>query len=168
MKEHVRDRVVGIVLVAFAAVWCGTVWMTVPNNYGEALVGPRDVPFGLGIALAALALALIGTSYVREATGAGDAGKSAPPNAHRSDPKSEWWAVGVVAGSLLAYALFMEWFGFVLATIVVLVGLLRLALGVRSLPVIIGMSLSMSFGVYFVMGGLMGVYLPHGTIISFF
>jgi divalent metal cation (Fe/Co/Zn/Cd) transporter len=167
MKEHIRDRIVGAVLIAFAVVWCGTVWLTVPNNYGEALVGPRDAPFGLGVALAALALALIGTSYVREAAGTGDVGKNAMP-AQKSDPKSEWWAVGVVAGSLLAYALLMEWFGFVLATIVVLVGLLRLALGVRSLPVIIGMSLSMSFGVYFVMGALMGVYLPHGTIISLF
>jgi hypothetical protein len=30
------------------------------------------------------------------------------------------------------------------------------------------MSVCLSFGVYFVMGGLMGVYLPHGTIVSLF
>ena|SRR5690242_16129575 len=160
MNGHVRDRIVGTVLIVFAAVWCVTVWLTVPNNYGEALVGPRDVPFGLGIGLAVLALALIGISYV------GGAGASHVRD--KGDRRSEWWAVGVVAGSLLAYALLMEWFGFVIATIVVIVGLLRLALGVRSLPIILGMSLSMSFGVYFVMGGLMGVYLPHGTVFSVF
>ncbi|HVY58823.1 MAG TPA: tripartite tricarboxylate transporter TctB family protein [Xanthobacteraceae bacterium] len=166
MNEHVRDRIVGTVLIVFAAVWCGTVLMTVPSNYGGALVGPRDVPLWLGIGLAALALALIVNSYFGNAAdGAGDQPES---SVRKFDRKSEWWAVGVVAGSLLAYALFMEWFGFVVATIAVIVGLLRFALGVRSLPVIVGMSVCMSFGIYFVMGWLMGVYLPHGTVISLF
>jgi hypothetical protein len=77
-------------------------------------------------------------------------------------------AIGVLTLSLVAYALLMEWFGYVVATIIVVIGLLRFALDVRSLPVLLGMSLSMSFGVYFVMGSLMGVYLPHGTVISLF
>jgi hypothetical protein len=79
---------------------------------------------------------------------------------------SEWLAGGVVAGSLIAYALLMEWFGFVVATVVVVIALLRFGLNVRSLKLILGMSLIMGFGIYFVMGGLMGVYLPRGTIIS--
>jgi hypothetical protein len=159
MNEHVRDRIVGVVLVAFAAVWCVVVWTTVPEGYGEALVGSRDVPFWLGLALGALALALIGKSYF---------GASATPEAKEKVPDraSEWLAGGVVAVSLVAYALLMEWFGFVVATVVVVTALLRFGLNVRSLKVILGMSLIMGFGIYFVMGGLMGVYLPRGTIIS--
>jgi hypothetical protein len=159
MSEHVRDRIVGVVLVAFAAVWCIVVWTTVPEGYGEALVGSRDVPFWLGLALAALALALIGKSYF---------GASAPSEAEEKVPDrtSEWLAGGVVTVSLVAYALLMEWFGFVVATVVVVIALLRFGLNVRSLKLILGMSLIMGFGIYFVMGGLMGVYLPRGTIIS--
>jgi hypothetical protein len=160
MNEHVRDRVVGVVLFAFAAVWCAVVWTTVPEGYGEALVGSRDVPFWLGLALAALALALIGKSYFGASTPSEAEEKTVP------DRASEWLAGGVVTVSLIAYALLMEWFGFVVATVVVVIALLRFGLNVRSLKLILGMSLIMGFGIYFVMGGLMGVYLPRGTIIS--
>lgn len=163
MAEHIRDRIVGVALMAFAVVWCAVVWMTVPNAYGGAVVGPRDMPLWLGFSLGLLALALIGRSYISEAPAPvlKEARSSPPP-----ERKSEWLAGGVVAVSVVTYALFMEWFGFVVATVVVVFALLRFGLGVRSLPLLFGMSLSLSFGVYFVMGWLMGVYLPHGTVIS--
>jgi putative tricarboxylic transport membrane protein len=162
MEEHVRDRIVGVVLVAFATAWCIVVWATVPNAYGDAVVGPRDVPLWLGMILGLLALALIGRSFW------GPMGQPADEKDIPIDRTSEWKAFGVVTGSLMAYALLMEWFGYVVATLVVVSVLLRFALGVTSLRVLIGMSVGLSFGVYFVMGGLMGVYLPHGTIVSLF
>jgi putative tricarboxylic transport membrane protein len=161
MSEHVRDRIVGAILIVFAAAWCIVVWKTVPTGYGEALVGPRDVPLWLGIVLGLLALALIGNSYIGAASPEAEEKPAKAP-----DRGSEWQAFATVAGSLLAYALLMEWFGFVIATVVFLVAVLRFALDVRSLKVILGMSLVMSFGIYFVMGGLMGVYLPRGAVIS--
>jgi flagellar biosynthesis protein FliP len=163
MNWRVRDRVVGAVLIAIAAVWCTVVWITVPNGYGDAPVGPRDVPFWLGIGLAVFSLVMIARSYL---TVTEEVETESPPAA--ADRKSEWLAISAVTVSLVAYALLMGWFGYVLATIVVVVGLLRFALGVRSLRVIVGMALGMSFGVYFVMGSLMGVYLPHGSVISLF
>ncbi len=163
MSEHIRDRIVGAILVVFAAAWCIVVWTTVPTGYGDALVGPRDVPLWLGLVLAALALALIGKSYF------GNVAETAEkPEKAATDYTGEWRAMAVVAGSLIAYALLMEWFGFVVATIVVVIGLLRFALNVRSPRLILGMALIMGFGIYFVMGGLMGVYLPRGTIVSLF
>jgi putative tricarboxylic transport membrane protein len=162
MSEHVRDRIVGVVLVAFAALWCIVVWTTVPTAYGDAVVGPRDVPLWLGMGLGLLALTLIRRSYWIERAGA-VVEKDAP-----IDRTSEWKAFAVVTVSVIAYALIMDWFGFVVATLVVVFVLLRFALGVRSLRVLVGMPVCMSFGVYFVMGALMGVYLPRGTLISLF
>lgn len=163
MTWRARDRVVGAFLIVIAAVWCTVVWMTVPNGYGDASVGPRDVPFWLGIGLIFFSLVMIARSYL-----AGTEETEAEPPVASPDRKSEWLAIAAVTVSLIAYALLMGWFGYVLATIIVVVGLLRFALGVRSLRVIAGMALGMSFGVYFVMGSLMGVYLPHGTVISLF
>lgn len=162
MSEHVRDRIVGVVLVAFATLWCIVVAATVPNAYGDAVVGPRDVPLWLGMALGLLALTLIGRSYWSEMAETG--GEEDAP----VDRAGEWKAFAVVTLSVVAYALIMEWFGFVVATLVVVFVLLRFTLGVRPLRVLIGMSVCMSFGVYFVMGALMGVYLPHGTVVSLF
>jgi hypothetical protein len=161
---RVRDRIVGAVLIALSLAWCTVVWITVPKGYGDAPVDPRDAPFWLGVGLIVFSLAMIVRSYFAA---------DAPPEeteitAAARDRKSEWLAIGVVTSSLIAYALLMDWFGYVIATIVVVGALLRFALGVRSLPLLLGMTLSMSFGVYFVMGTLMGVYLPHGTVISLF
>jgi hypothetical protein len=164
MTWRIRDRIVGAVLIALAVAWCTVVWMTVPKGYGDAPVGPRDAPFWLGVALIVLSLAMIARSYLA----ADPPSDETEAPAAGEDRKSEWMAIGVLTLSLVAYALLMEWFGYVVATIIVVIGLLRFALDVRSLPVLLGMSLSMSFGVYFVMGSLMGVYLPHGTVISLF
>lgn len=163
MSEHIRDRIVGVLLLAFAVTWCAVVWITVPNAYGGAVVGPRDMPLWLGFSLGLLALALIGRSYFSEAPA--PVLKEARPAAS-PDRKSEWLAIGVVTVLGIVYVLFMEWFGFVLATIAIVFVLLRFGLRVRSLPILLGMPLGLSFGVYFVMGTLLGVYLPHGTIIS--
>ena len=165
MSEHVRDRIVGTVLVAFAAVWCIVVRTTVPTAYGDAIVGPRDAPLWLGMVLGLLALLLIVRGFTEKAAPAVDAGE-ATASPDPADCASEWKAIAAVAGSLIVYALFMEWFGFVVATVVVVFALLRYGLGVRSPKVLLGMPLIMSFGIFYVFGSLLGVYLPHGTIIS--
>lgn len=165
MSEHVRDRIVGTVLVAFAVVWCIVVRTTVPTAYGDAIVGPRDAPLWLGMVLGLLALLLVGRSFTEEAAPAIGAGE-AIASRDAAERASEWKAIGAVAGSLIVYALFMEWFGFVVATIVVVFALLRYGLGVRSARVLLGMPLIMGFGIFYVFGLLMGVYLPHGTVIS--
>jgi hypothetical protein len=165
MSEHVRDRIVGAILAIFAAVWCIVVRITVPTAYGDAIVGPRDAPLWLGMVLGFLGLLLIVRSFTESPAAAIDAGEAiASPAA--ADRVSEWKAIGAVAGSLIVYALFMEWFGFVVATVVVVFTLLRYGLGVRSPRVLLGMPLIMGFGIFYVFGALMGVYLPHGTIIS--
>lgn len=165
MSEHVRDRIVGAILVVFAAIWCIVVRTTVPTAYGDAIVGPRDAPLWLGMVLGLLALLLIVRSFTESPAPAIEAGEAtvSPASAGRV---SEWKAIGAVAGSLIVYALFMEWFGFVVATVVVVFTLLRYGLGVRSPKVLLGMPLIMGFGIFYVFGSLMGVYLPHGTVIS--
>jgi hypothetical protein len=115
--------------------------------------------------LGLLALLLIVRSFTESPAPATEAGEAISSPA-AADRVSEWKAIGAVAGSLIVYALFMEWFGFVVATVVVVFTLLRYGLGVRSPKVLLGMPLIMGFGIFYVFGSLMGVYLPHGTVIS--
>lgn len=166
MTTQLRDRLLSLILFAFAAAWSITVWQTVPEGYG-GIVGARAVPLWLGIGLGVLAAILFVGTFLR----------GAPEQIFpvRDDPgerglarNAEIWAVLLVGGSLLVYTFLMERLGFVLATLLVVAVLLRAGLGVRSLPVVVGMAVGLSFGVYFVMGTLMGVYLPRGTLVSVF
>lgn len=154
-----RDRIVGLVLFAFAVAWCGVAYATIPPGFGGAAVGPRAFPLALGALLALLAALLFAFSFLPE-TGAG---------AERADGlplKTELWAVGWTVGAVIAYALIMQWLGFVVATVIVVAVLLRLVLDVRSPALVIAMPLGLGFGIYFVMGRLMEIYLPRGTIIQ--
>lgn len=154
-----RDRLVGIVLFAFAVAWCAIAYSTIPPGFGQSAVGPREFPIALGLLLALLAAMLFASSFLPD--------KSA--QAPRQDGLTmpiEFWAVGWTVGAVIAYALLMQWFGFVVATVIVVAALLRLALNLRSPVLLIAMPLGLGFGIFFVMGRLMEIYLPRGTVIQ--
>lgn len=166
MRSNNRDSLAGILLFAFAVAWCIAVRATVPAGFSSETVGPQAMPFWLGVALGALALILIASAYLNGRTSSDVVVQNFPPKTKTLKRMSELWAISLVGGSVVAYALLMQWFGFVAATIVIVAALLYFGLGVRSIPLILGMSLGLGFGIYIVMDLLMGVYLPHGTVIA--
>ncbi|MGH7223815.1 MAG: tripartite tricarboxylate transporter TctB family protein [Gemmataceae bacterium] len=166
MTTQLRDRLLTLLLFAFAVAWSTTVWLTVPKGYG-GIIGARAVPLWLGIGLGILAVVLFAETFFRREPQPLVAVRE-NSDERRHVRKAEIWAVLLVGFSFLVYTQLMEWFGFVVSTLVVVAALLRLGLGVRSVPIIAGMSLGLAFGIYVVMGVLMGIYLPHGTIVSVF
>lgn len=168
MTANTRDRIAGTLLLAFAVAWCVAVRLTIPAGQASETVGPAAMPFWLGIALAALSLVLIVGSYVKEPPPADRILEGLSPEARAAARRHQVWAIALVGGGIVAYALVMQWFGFVPATIVIIAAILFFGLRVRSPAVLAGMSLGFGIGVYVVMDLLIGVNLPHGTVISLF
>lgn len=154
-----RDRAVGLVLFAVAIAWSALAYWTIPPGFAGGAVGPRAFPIGVGLLLALLSALLFAFSFLPERGASGE----------RRDGLSlyaEFWAVGWTAGLVVAYALLMQWLGFVVATVIVVFVVLRLVLQVRSPLLLTAMPLGLAFGIFLVMGRLMGIYLPRGTIIQ--
>jgi putative tricarboxylic transport membrane protein len=163
MSEQRRDRLVGLVVFIFAVAWTVIAYMTIRPGFSGSIVGPRDFPIGLGVLLAVLSAMLFASTFIF--------GSSAPQQEGPADKTAvgaEIWAVGWTVGALIGYALVMEWFGFIPATVVMVAVVLRFALAVSSPVLLIAMPIGLALGVYFLMGRLMGVYLPRGTLIQLF
>lgn len=163
MAPERRDRWVGVILLAFSVAWSALVVQTVPPGFGEGPVGPRGFPLALGILLGGLSLLMIaGTFRPRAGEAADDEATAAPGLA------VELWAVGWTAGSLVGYALAMQAFGFIIATALVVAAVFIFVLGKRNPALVLGMSLGMAFGIYLIFGKLLGVYLPHGSVVDLY
>ena len=162
-----RDRVTGILLLAFAAAWVLAVWYTVPAGTSE-IVGPRTFPLGLGIALGVLALVLLAASFVKPAGISTD-------DVEEDDAKGKalagWLYLRLVLSLVLvivAYGFLMEKVGFVLATLATVAVMVGLILKIRNPLTIIGMAVGLAFGCWLLFGKILGAYLPPGTWISLF
>jgi hypothetical protein len=154
-----RTRLTGLALLAFAVAWTvGAFWL-IQDGFGGGPISPRGFPVGLGILLGLLSVALIAGSF-------GKADPRAEDDMVLSTARgSEAWAIATTFVFLFAYMAGLYLVGFVIATIMVLAATLFFALRYRSPLVLFGVPLVLSFGIWLLMGKLMGVYLPHGILI---
>lgn len=152
-------RLTGLTLLAFAVAWTvGAFWL-IPDGFGGGPISPRGFPVGLGVLLTLLSLALLAGTF-----GKGDRGEERTAVLF-SDRVSEFWAIATTFIFLFAYMAGLYLFGFVIATVVVLVATLFFLLRYRSPLVLAGVPLVLTFGIWLLMGKFMGVYLPHGTLV---
>ena len=82
-------------------------------------------------------------------------------------PRVAFWAASVTVGSLVAYAALLESLGFLIATPAFLLFALGLVLRVRRPAVLVGVALGLPLAIHLVLGKVMGVYLPRGTLVDF-
>lgn len=152
-------RLTGLVLLVFAVVWTVVALRVIPEGFGETLITPRTFPVALGVILALLSLVLVAGTFLKD----GHEEEEAAPAA--GDRSGEIWAIACTFGFLLVYVFALDLVGFVIATAVVPAATLFFVLRTYSPWVLVGVPLGLTFGIWFVMGKLMGVYLPHGTLI---
>lgn len=149
-------RATGIVLLVAAIAWTAGAFWTIPAGFGAAPISPRSFPIALGVILVLLSLGLIAGTFLKET------GESAPA-ADAGDRRSEIWAFAASFGFLIVYTALLDRLGFLIATLIASAAMLLFVFRIRSPLLLIGMPLGLAFGIWFVMGKLMGVYLPHGA-----
>lgn len=165
MNAALRDRLAGAVLLLVAIAWIAGVYWTIPGDPGGSRIGPRGFPLAMGLGLAFLSLLLIAAGFLGTTN---DPLVPDDPEARRKETRVELWAVASTFGFVIVYTLVLDWLGFVLGTILVTAGFLRFALNKRSPVLVAGLPVGLSLGAWFVMGQLIGVYLPKGTLFSAF
>ena len=162
MPQTLRDRISGIVLLAFALVWIVLVYQTIaPGQSGE--VGARAFPLFFGYVLAGLSLILLIRGFrppAPELDGESEEAAAVLPG--------EWFAVVVTIATLVVYGTLLEPFGFIPSTAFVVAAVLIFGLRVKSPVLIAGMAIGLSLGCYLVFGKLLGTYLPPGRIITIY
>jgi putative tricarboxylic transport membrane protein len=145
--------------LALAIAWIAVVLGTFPEGYGGP-TSSRTFPLISAAALAVLSVILIAGTFKRQEEGKGQV--------RRLADALEWRGIAATFGFLAAYIALLHFTGFVLATIVVLAAFLYFVLGKRSPWLLLGYSLGFAFGVWFILGQLMAVYLPRGSLINLF
>jgi hypothetical protein len=164
MLSSAQERLAGAILLAVALAWLVGVFWAVPDIGPITRIGPRTFPFATGAALAILSLLLIGRTlfYVRRGSGmAAETGAAAGTGA-------EAWALLATFGFLIAHLMLMVWIGFVPATVITVAAFVWFVLKQRSPLLVAGVSFGLAFGIWLVLGLLMGVYLPHGMLVQLF
>lgn len=161
MSTLARDRLAGIVLLAIAVIWLALVLGTFPPATLDAPTSSRTYPLASGIALAILSVIVLLGSIVPRKDGAG-AGKAVHIDG------MEWRGIAATFGFMVAYIVALKYSGFIIGTFVVLAAFLYLVLGKRSPWLLIGYPAGFAFGVWFILGKLMAVYLPRGEFINLF
>jgi putative tricarboxylic transport membrane protein len=157
-----RDRLAGLILLLVSAVWIAGVYLTIPAVASSARVGPRGFPLAMGVMLGVLSLILIVSSTMN-----GEKAEARQTET-KADSAAATWALLVTFGFLAAYAVLMNFFGFLVGTIVATAAFLVLALNRRSPKLIAAVSLGLAFGIWLILDKTMGVYLPRGSIIDWF
>ncbi|MBI4275836.1 MAG: tripartite tricarboxylate transporter TctB family protein [Rhizobiales bacterium] len=164
MAQSIRDRLAGVVLLLFAVVWIAGVFWTIPEVSGDARVGPRGFPFWMGMGLVGLSLILIAGSFVRTNGNI----SLVEVTKEKADARSEVWAAASAFGFLVVYILALDWLGFIPATVLVVAAFLWFVLGKRSPLLVAGLPVGLTLGIWYIMGKLMGVYLPKSDFIPLF
>ncbi|MGI9374369.1 MAG: tripartite tricarboxylate transporter TctB family protein [Hyphomicrobiales bacterium] len=153
-----RDRITGLVLLAFGLVWSAIVYQTIPGGQGEGDVGARAFPLIFGIGLMVLSFLLVMRSYKPIEDPKED--KVEPINLFKLKIAFSVFALVVAYGFLLFKI------GFLLATPFVVAVTMWVILQIRSPRTIAAMAIGITLGCWLVFGKLLGAYLPPGTWIT--
>ncbi|WP_102960071.1 tripartite tricarboxylate transporter TctB family protein [Mangrovicella endophytica] len=159
-----RDRWTGLVILLVAIAWIIGSEYVIPSGYSGSAFGPRTFPTGLGILLAILAVVLIAGTFRRRDTLPPPAPSDAVDEPAKVSTRDEMWGAAATFGFLIIYFVAMQVLGFMLATVLLVATFNYFVLGSRSLVTTGAVALGLGVGVWYLMGHLLGVYLPTGML----
>ena len=145
----------GIGLLAFSILWLILTFLTVKGNVGSYANTPRTIPFFLGICMTLLSFVFLYQYFLG----------FRPKDLHEDLKKNELKNVFIIVSFLIFYTLFLEWFGFVLTTILFIFLLSKYVLKEKNWIVNYVFPLVFTGIIYLVFVILLHSSLPRGTII---
>jgi hypothetical protein len=145
----------GIGLLAFSILWLILTFLTIKGNVGSYANTPRTIPFFLGVCMAILSFVFLYQYFLG----------FRPKDLHEDLKKNELKNVFIIVSFLIFYTLFLEWFGFVLTTILFIFILSKYVLKEKNWIVNYVFPLVFTGIIYLVFVILLHSSLPGGTII---
>jgi len=145
----------GIGLLAFSILWLILTFLTIKGNVGSYANTPRTIPFFLGVCMVILSFVFLYQYFLG----------FRPKDLHEDLKKNELKNVFIIVSFLIFYTLFLEWFGFVLTTILFIFILSKYVLKEKNWIVNYFFSLVFTEIIYLVFVILLHSSLPRGTII---
>jgi hypothetical protein len=145
----------GIGLLAFSILWLILTFLTIKGNVGSYANTPRTIPFFLGVCMAILSFVFLYQYFLG----------FRPKDLHEDLKKNELKNVFIIVSFLIFYTLFLEWFGFVLTTILFIFILSKYVLKEKNWIVNYDFPLVFTGIIYLVFVILLHSSLPRGTII---
>lgn len=159
MTVRTQDILVATILLVLSCVWIWLVTTTIRTGFGDGDIGPRAFPLTLGVTLAGLSVLLLVRCYL--------AGHG--PAESFSDADSPHFTVVpalVVLCEILLYGFLLQKVGFLLATTAIVLFIMVFSLRLRSLRMIIGVTLGVPVGSWLIFEKLLGIYLANGSLIN--
>jgi len=163
MTTQRQNTIFGLILLIIACAWTWLVIDTIPPGFGDGDIGPRAFPLIFGVSLGVLSILLLVQAYLRGRTGAAGgqagAGQEVASTIH-------WVAAGALLVEISLYGVLLEKCGFVIATLLIIVVVMRFNLNVRSIKKIALMSVGTTLICWAVFEKILGIYLANGTWIN--
>lgn len=144
-----------------AALLCFSTWVlyssfNIPSGGGYVAVGPKVFPMAIGTGLVVMSvLFLIQTTLRPDRYLIEKAGEEAEA--------THWWTLALLLGLLIGYVLLLERLGFALSSAIFFPVACRL-FGSRRPIRDLAVGLALSFAVYYLFDGVLGVRLPDGVL----
>ena len=144
----------GIGLLAFSILWLILTFLTIKGNVGSYANTPRTIPFFLGVCMTLLSFVFLYQYFLG----------FRPKDLHEDLKKNELKNVFIIVSFLIFYTLFLEWFGFVLTTILFIFLLSKYVLKEKNWIVNYVFPLVFTGIIYLVFVILLHSSLPRGKI----
>ena len=159
MTDHKRNYVIGFLLLILSVVWTWLVIDTIPSGFGEGDIGPRAFPLIFGICLGSLSLLLLLKSFLSGSKNKND--PSAEFQAH-----IHWVPAVLILIETSAYGYLLKTVGFVIATPIVVLFVMAVQLRIRSVKMLLGMSVGITLICWLIFEKALGIYLANGSWIN--
>lgn len=161
MTDQKRNTVLGFLLLSLSVVWTWLVIDTIPAGFGEGDIGPRAFPMMFGLCLGCLSVLLLAKSI-----------RSKPMDASDENLTNEfqmvihWVPAALLLIEISAYGYLLKTCGFVIATPIVVLFVMFVNLRIRSVKMLLGMSIGLTLACWLIFEKALGIYLANGSWIN--